>query len=261
MVRITADALQRDYLVNNLTSYEIAARYGCSAVWVNTLRKKYGIRTLKPWERNKQQQLSQRQAEYIYGSLLGDDCLKRYRTKSNAYLSVGHSESQAEYVRFKYEIMRSFVGSKIKMYCDKRPDRQNSVVFRTICHPVFTELYEEIYPAKKKTIYPKWLERLTPFSLAIWYMDDGSLTLSNKQMRISTESFTYQEQCLLQTLLADKWGTHSHIKPSQAYGKWLLCFNAIERDKFFALISPYVIDCMQYKLYYKKGRKRCRILS
>jgi hypothetical protein len=248
MAKLTVEIVRREYLVNKLTSYEIAAKYHCSAAWVNTFRKRHGIRTLKPWERNELQALSQRQTEYVYGALLGDDGLKKHHPTGNAYLSVSHSKSQAEYVKFKYEIMSGFVRSGIKVYHDKRPDRQDTVGFRTICHPVFTKLYEEIYPLGRKTICREWLERLTPFSLAIWYMDDGSLTQSNGQMRISTEAFSYQEQRLLQAFLAEKWGIRPHIKPSQAAKKWVLYFDAIERDKLFALISPYVIDCMRYKL-------------
>jgi hypothetical protein len=218
---------------------------------VNNLRKKHGIRTLQPWERNEQQQLSQRQKEYIYGALLGDDCLKRHHATGNAYLKVSHAESQVEYVRLKYEIMHDFVKTGTSVQRDKRPNRQNQIVFRTICHPVFTKVYEEIYQLGRKTLSSECLEQLTPFGLAVWYMDDGSLTLSNKQMRISTEAFTYQEQCLLQTFLTNKWGIHSCLKPSPADGKWVLYFDATERDKFFALISPYVIDCMRYKLYHR----------
>lgn len=142
MVKLTPEIVRQEYLENKLTSYEIGAKYGCSATWVNILRKKHGIRTLQPWERNEQQRLSPRQIEYIYGALLGDDCLKRYHTTGNAYL-------------------------------------------------------------------------------------------------------------LLQTFLADKWDLHPHIKPSQVDEKWVLYFHATERDKFFALISPYVVDCMRYKLYHK----------
>lgn len=248
MAKLTVETVRQEYLVNKLTSYEIATKYRCSAAWVNTFRKRHCIRALEPWERNEQQVLSQRQTEYIYGALLGDDCLKRYHSTGNAYLSVSHSKSQAEYVKLKYEIMGGFVKSGIKVYHDRRPNRQDSVVFRTICHPVFTKLYEEIYPLRRKTICREWLEQLTPFSLAIWYMDDGSLTQSNGQMRISTEAFSYQEQNQLQSVLAEKWKIHPRIKPSQAAGKWILYFNAAERDKFFALVFPHMIDCMQYKL-------------
>lgn len=252
MMKLTREVLWQEYVVDKLTSYEIAAKYGCSAAWVNVLRQEYGIRALLPWERNKQQVLSQIQTEYIYGSLLGDDCLKRNRVTDNAYLKVSHAESQKEYVKFKYDIMHGFVMTDIKVHHDRRPDRQNQFAFHTISHPVFTNLYEEIYPSQKKTISAEWLERLTPFSLAIWYMDDGSLTQSNKHMRISTEAFTYREQSLVQTFLANKWNIHPTIKSSPAEGKWLLNFEAKERDKLFDLISPFMIDCMRYKLYYRK---------
>lgn len=254
MIELSKELLKTEYLINKLNSYEIAKKYNCTATWVNILRKKYKIKTLKPYERNAAQTLSQRQKEYIYGSLLGDGCFKfdRWKSNKNVFFSIAQSECHKNYVKFQYFIIKEFVNVKIKV--DKRLIRQNTYCFRTISHPIFTRLYKEIYPNNIKTISNQWLQRLTPFSLAIWYMDDGSVTQSNHAMRISTESFSYQEHLLIQRYFKKKWGISIDIKPSPRENKFLLSFRAKERDKFFKLVRPYILLEMKYKIYSNKGK-------
>lgn len=245
---ITVSTLQREYLKNKLTSYEIASKYGCSAVWVNHLRKKFKIHSLKPYQRNKGQKLSSIQKQCVYGGLLGDDCLKKPTVGHNAYLVISQNKTQEKYVIFKYSLMLDFVKSGIKFYKDKRKDRKGQFSFKTISHPVFTKIYERVYGSNKKTICTEWLQQLTPLSLAIWFMDDGSITRSTRMMRISTESFGKNELFLLKEFLNNKWNISPRIISSPKKGKLLLSFPASERDKFFSIIRPFVIPEMSYKL-------------
>jgi hypothetical protein len=242
--KLSKNVLKREYLVNKLSSYQIAKRYGYTATWINTLRKKYNIPALKSHERKEDIPLSQAQKEYIYGALLGDACLKKDTGNGNAYLSIGQINLQ--YVKWQYKIMKNFVRSKIKIY--KKQTRSNLYYFYTISHPNFTRIYHLVYPNGRKRITNGWIRNLTPRSLAFWYMDDGSITRSTHQMRISTESFTQEELRLLQRFLFKKWGMIAEIKPSPAEGKFLMLFHAKERDKFFSLIKQYIIPAMRYKI-------------
>jgi len=253
MINLPRDLLKTEYINNKLNSYEIAKKYNCSATWINTLRKYYGIRTLKRYERNAKQKLSKRQQEYIYGKILGDGCIKFSRQLGrNAFLSVGQSDKS--YTEWQYSIMKDFINTEVKVYSDKRTIRKDMHYFKTISHPIFTYLYKEFYPNGVKTVSSKWLDKLTLFSLAIWYMDDGSIAQSNHRMRISTESFSYQEHLLIQRYFEKKWDISVDIKSSPREGKFLLYFSAKERDKFLKLIEPYVIPSMEYKLYSNKGK-------
>lgn len=255
MVRLSKDLLKREYISNKLNSYEIAEKYNCTATWINVLRRRHGIRTLKAYERNIRQKLSKKQQEYIYRKILGDGCIKADKgsPNKNAYLSISHTISQIAYVEFQNSVMKDFIKREMYYY-EKRPNRQDMCGFRTISHPLFTDLYKKFYPNRVKTISNQWLNRLTPFSLAIWYMDDGSIAQGNHVMRISTESFSYQEHLLIQKYFAKKWDISADIKPSPKKGKFLLSFRAKERDKFFKLIEAYIIPGMRYKLYSNRGR-------
>ena len=151
-------------------------------------------------------------------------------------------------IELKHLILSNFVKTKIKIYRDKRQNRRKIFYFSTISHPIFTKIYDDLYPSKIKTISKGWLEKLTPFSLAIWYMDDGSIVKSTHQMRISTESFSYNEHLLLKEYLKNCWNIEADIKNLPISNKFILSFKAKERDKFFKLISPFIIPEMQYKI-------------
>jgi len=246
--KITSVILKKEYSDKKLTSYEIASKYGYSAVWINILRKRFKIPLVSPHQRNKTQRLSSLQKQYIYGGLLGDDCLKKPVRSKNAYLVISQNKIQKEYVVFKRNIMSDFVNTEIKYYKDLRKGRKGQFYFRTISHPVFTKIYKLIYGSGKKTVSSYWLEQLTPFSLAIWFMDDGSIARTTRQMRISTESFGKKELLLLTRLLRKKWNISPKIISSPIKGKFVLLFTASERDKFFSLIKSFVIPKMSYKL-------------
>lgn len=256
MIKISKDLLKTEYLINKLNRYEIGSKYGYTAVWINILRRKYKIRTIKPYERNLKQELSKKQQEYLYGSLLGDGSIKfgiagNKRGNKNGFFSI--CQSCKTYAQFQYLIMQDFVKSTSGVYCEKRPDRKEMYCFRTISHPIFTNLYKRFYPNGVKTISFKWLKRITPFSLAIWYMDDGSITQSNHYMRVSTESFSYQEHLLIQEYFEKKWRIFLRIKSSPSKNKFVLSFKGKERDKFFKLIEPYILPDIRYKLYNNKS--------
>lgn len=249
--KLPKELLTKEYIINKLTSYEIASKYGCTATWISTLRKRHKIRIIRRYERNPKQNLLKKQREYICGSLLGDGSIQfgiagNKRGNKNGFFSV--SQICKPYIYFQYSVMMDFVNSEPSIYIDKRSDRKEMCRLRTISHPIFTNLYKEIYLCDIKTISSRWLQQLTPFSLAIWYMDDGSITKSHYQMRISTESFSFQEHLLLQEYFRKRWNIFVDIKPSPKEDKFVLLFRARERDKFFSLISQYIIPEMGYKI-------------
>lgn len=249
MIKITKLQLEKGYINHKLTDAELSEKYNCSSVWIMILRKKYKIKSLKPYERNSEQNLSPKQLEFILGSLLGDASIKfggRIGNK-NAFLCI--SQTDKALTEFKYKIIKNFVKIPIKIYYDKRPNRKPIYYFYTISHPLFTKMYREIYINGVKTITKEWLDKLTPFSLAIWYMDDGSVTRNNHNMRISTESFSYKEHVLIKEYFERRWGISAIIKQSPKEGKFILSFQAEERDEFFKLIEPFIISEMQYKLW------------
>jgi len=191
--------------------------------------------------------LTERQKQFIYGGLLGDLCAVKPKGKNrNAYLSVNHSSKQAEYVQFKYSILKPFVRVPPRIIQNFGWGKE-LIAFHTLCHPEFTEIYNICYQGGRKTISWDWLLKIhSSFALAIWYMDDGSLNKS--AATINTHSFSEDEQLILQEWLQKRWKIYTIIKQDNRRKRFFLFFHAKERDKFFDLIRPYVIPSMRYKI-------------
>ena len=179
--------------------------------------------------------LSPRQEEIIIGSLLGDGHLAQ-TTRGYAF-RVNHGIAQKEYVDWKYQELIQFVNSM--------PDthNENSYYFRTVSHPFFEQLRNEFYVGPKKIIPEKLIEWLTPLALSVWIMDDG--TRAGNQLRINSQSFTYDENQKLARILEAKFGIESTINRDKHL------FRLRIREKSMALTKkltvPYIIPNMLYK--------------
>jgi hypothetical protein len=200
------------------------------------------------------------QQQFILGGLLGDLSIPKPRSVTrNCHLSVTHSSKQAEYVRWKYSILREFVRTPPKRQRNKGWGKEN-IRFHTLAHPAFTEIYSLCYKNGRKTITREWLSKINhPIALAVWYMDDGSLH-HNKSMTISTHNFSLEEQRLLQSWLKKEWHISPRIKADPRKKKYYyLKFPASERDKFFKIIEPYVIPSMKHKLLPQVEQVTCAV--
>ena len=49
--------------------------------------------------------------------------------------------------------------------------------------PELAELRQAVYVERKKVFSDDYLKQLTPLSLALWYMDDGSFTIRQRACR------------------------------------------------------------------------------
>ena len=77
------------------------------------------------------------------------------------------------------------------------------VNFKTIVHPDLTGLYNKWYVNKKK-ILPQDFE-LTGFKLFVWYCDDGSNCVRDKNQKFSVDAFDEEEIQKLIYLIKQKF--------------------------------------------------------
>lgn len=199
-------------------------------------------------EMHADKRLSPLQEQFLYGGLLGDSSLSKIRkNRRNSCLRIQHSSKQAEYVLYKYSIMKDFVRTPPRVVRNKGWGEE-LVRFQTLAYPAFTRARQICYKNGRKTISSEWLSKITsPFALAIWYMDDGGLQ-PRLAMGISTHSFTYEENQILREWLKSRWGTTPEMREDKRRKRYFLHFPAKERDKFMELIRPYVIPSISYKL-------------
>src|SRR3989344_9319885 len=155
--------------------------------------------------------ISPKQKSFIIGSLLGDGTMWLGKGAKNANFKVEQGLVQKDYVFWKYEILKSlvFTEPKISYRNDFQKNRyQKSWWFRTIRHPLLTEIFDrfyikEGYKTGRKIVPPDLINDLDAFGLAVWIMDDGSY--SKNKIDISTYSFSLSEINLLCEILKNKF--------------------------------------------------------
>lgn len=192
--------------------------------------------------------ISQRQKEIIIGKLLGDGHAET-QTEGRTYrLKFEHSYSQKEYIDWLYKELESLASGtpSIKKQTVKNIEYMK-YWFNTITSSSFRFYAQQFYKNRKK-IVPKLIHRwLTPLTLAVWFMDDGSIKSKNHKAKIiNTQSFSKEDIERLINVLLVKYGVKAKLrKQKEGYQIYLLSETI---EKFEDLISPYIISSMQYKL-------------
>ncbi|HKX74118.1 MAG TPA: recombinase RecA [Acidimicrobiia bacterium] len=198
------------------------------------------------------QYLSPQQWEIIRGSLMGDGALSPSRSGYSARFRMGHGTKQVEYGDWKASLFANlsvsrFVNSKGHSFWDIQP------------LPELASLRQAVYVAGKKEFDENFFKQLTPLSLAIWYMDDGSFAVRSKGLQartqggsgrisIGVEAMSSATRQRLVDYLADTWGIRGRLTSSGATGKALVIFDRAATDRFQEVVAPYIHPSMAYKL-------------
>jgi hypothetical protein len=192
--------------------------------------------------------LTKKQKEIIIGTILGDGYLE-FGGFHGTRLQIKQKESHKEYVIWLY--------NQLKNICRLAPKQRKDNgewYFGTRFLIELTDLWKIFYRGKRKII-PKNVSELvkSPLTLAIWYMDDGSLDWRPKNhyaFLINIDSFQLEEACLLKEMLRKNFGIECNVYNSlcreRRYPKLYIGTNG--RDKFLSLIKPYILKCFAYKL-------------
>jgi recombination protein RecA len=197
--------------------------------------------------------LSDQQWEVVLGSLLGDGCLSPpvRNDSESARLRMGHGAKQAEYLDWKVSVLGNIPhcrtsNGKGAAFADFTPLAE------------LHELRSAVYLGDgKKFLSEEYLKALTPLSLAIWYMDDGSFSLRSKgvqqrtqggsgRIEICVEAMNEGSQVRLRDYLRDTHGLDARLRKAGAAA--VLVFSTAATAKFQELIAPYVHPSMEYKL-------------
>ena len=197
------------------------------------------------------------QRSLIVGSLLGDGTMWRGKKGRNANYKIEQGLAQKEYVFWKYEILKPLVLTEPKLsyrYDVNRQKYPKSWGFRTVRHPLLTEIYDLWYTRNDghrngRKVVPKTIGGdLTPLALAVWIMDDGSY--SNGTISISTYSFELSEINRLQHVVAQRYGVTFLAHRDRDKGYRMFC-NKTQTQIVAKIITPYIIPTMLYKIGFK----------
>lgn len=193
------------------------------------------------------------QRSLIIGSMLGDGTMRMGKGAVNANFKVEQGLIQKEYVFWKYNILKSLVFTEPKIsyrYDSLKNKYPKSWWFRTIRHPLLTEIYnmfytKDGYKTGRKIIPPNIMDELDALGLAVWIMDDGSF--NRNKIDISTYSFLLSEINLLQQVLKQKFNIDMKYYSDRDKGYRMYC-TIKETQKLIEIIKPYIIVEMMYKI-------------
>ncbi len=195
--------------------------------------------------------LSQIQRDVLIGTVLGDGSLKISRSGKAAQLQICHSFSSKEYVFWKQQIFKNWVFAEPRYY-----QINNSLIFRTISHPLIYE-YMKIFYIERIKIIPKNISDIlkSDLSLAVWFMDDGNGYLDRDAYRISTYAFGLKGNLLLQQCLSKNFGLKVNlVRDSKGFQLYIPTSDG-SAIKFKDLVKPYILPPMRYKIENRSPRR------
>jgi recombination protein RecA len=196
--------------------------------------------------------LSEFQFEALRGTLMGDGALSPSRSGHAARFRYSHGEKQTAYADWKASLFANLGSSR-----HVRTDGVVTYDFQPL--PELAPLRHGVYVDKKKVFDDDYLKRLSPLSLALWYMDDATFTIRSKGVQKRTAGLTGRAQICIEAMepatrerlvayLADTWDIRAKLVASGAAKKAVLIFDNAETAKLHALIAPFVHPSMDYKL-------------
>jgi len=161
------------------------------------------------------------------------------RKKTNALLEIIHGAKQRAYVDWKYERLKDLTLSPPKLKVTKT---RIAYRFTTRSLPELTRIYDKFYRNGVKTI-PEHLE-IHPLTLAVWLMDDGSI--SRNDVYINTQGFSLENQKKLIRILKDQLGIKVTINRDKQYRRLRIAKES--NPRVAELVAPYVLPQFRRKI-------------
>lgn len=192
--------------------------------------------------------ISYEQEQVILGTLLGDSSIRVIQNCK--FLSFVHSVKQSEYFDYK----KNLLGNLMIETTRARGGFKGSAVTRraySISTLSLNEILSLCLIGAKRTITKRWGIKLSPISLAFWYMDDGSIQNRLEKTQkptatLATNRYSFDECKILSEMLLNKFNIHSNINGTKK--GYVLKLTTNGSEIFFSLIAPYVCSSMKYKL-------------
>ena len=198
--------------------------------------------------------LGPQQWQVVLGGLMGDGALSPSRIAGSlgTRYRMGHGPRQIEYLDWKASLFAD-IGSS------RSTNAEGAGFVDLPPLPELAPLREAVYVAGQKVLSWDYLKALTPLALAVWYMDDGSLTGRAKGLQARTRDGSGRSEICVQAMSADSrrrlvehlagaFDLHPRLTVRGKREQPVLVFSKHETAKLHELLAPYVHPSMQYKL-------------
>nr|YP_009733037.1 intron-encoded endonuclease I [Jaagichlorella roystonensis]QHU78333.1 intron-encoded endonuclease I [Jaagichlorella roystonensis] len=183
----------------------------------------------------------------VVGVLLGDASIQKNTSKTEEKWRLKFSQQvkHKDYVEHLHLLFKDYVKAK-PFYDDKR----KMVSFQTLFDSRFNEFAKMFINEQGKKQVPKSLltAKISPVTLAYWFMDDGGSNSYNPRRGIlfNTHSFTRAEVEMLSESLNKHYNINSWVKLNK--GKPVIAIKEAESRGFAEHFLPYMHKTMVYKL-------------
>lgn len=193
----------------------------------------------------------------LIGLILGDGHLN---PRSGVSLEIMHSDKQKFYLEYKNKLISEILNCKL---CNLYHRKSTNCYKLAKGHRYFKILYKWIYKNGVKRFSKKLLSYLTPESIALWWMDDGTHAVEccHTPGVISAHKFclyTFTNKEDTQNIIdffADTYNIHFYpIKKRLKNGDEAFYIQCRTREgrKLSNLLRPYIIPGMEYKIMRKE---------
>lgn len=188
----------------------------------------------------------------FFGSLLGDSWAE-YRSGGSLRFTLQQENSNYEYLVWFHKYLQE------RLYCTATPPKKYSRLgvngkvryyykVSSYSYSNLTWFYDMFYKNGKKHIPENnALEiYLTPLALAVWIMDDGSV--SSAGLKIATNAFSLEDLSRTQRFLEDKYKLKCTVSSAGVQGQYVIYFWKQTMPVLSGLVKPYMVPSMYYKL-------------
>lgn len=252
-----------------LSAREIGKQVGLHRVTVNWHLRKLGIprnrlllQSCNNTKRSYNINISENAEQIILGSILGDGYISKWRRDSNSHLNLNsalkiiHTSPQKEYLIYLKELLekegikcqkilvvdKNTIKNKYKTSINGRELTTINDSYRLSTRRAITfNKYRDMFYKKVKYIN-RYIYKLKPLGLAIWYMDDGYK--HDKTYYFCTDCFSIKDIKLLQNVLKHNFNLDTTID-----SKNRIRIRTSSAKQFKELVLPYIHKNMLYKLH------------
>lgn len=199
--------------------------------------------------------------KYVSSFVIGDGCLALAGNRNNnARYHLTQIAIHRDYVEWQANILENLCGVTIRSiepYTDKNGwNHQAALSLQTKSLPFFTTLHDRWYLDGHKVLSPHDIKLFDAESLAILYMDDGSLIKHNGRNKdgygimLCTQSFSWADNNLLRDFIAARFNIHFTIRktPYKSGMKYALYCTKQQVPAFIQLVKPYILPSFFYKI-------------
>ncbi len=209
------------------------------------------------------ERITKAQRAVVMGAALGDGHVSLTGSAMRGRLRLVHGVAQREYLEYKIRLLGDLVQSPSRYHDGAGTySKVGTYSATTLSRPEIAQIHRELYGDNgRKRITQTYLDQLDELGLALWYLDDGSLTTQNSRYQrvsggtsiypatrstFSTYGFTAEEARIICAWHQERWGIESGVTiTARGPVVWLTLAGT---RRLHQIIAPHVPPTMEYKL-------------